>query len=88
MQRRDRLRAAPADGAVIAIAEGEPLPRVPRRGVHYFLREGSQPQGRDAARLGSQEPDAAPAARAQNKNRPKEEAQGTRISSQAFVSAS
>ena len=28
VQRRDRLTAAPADGAVIAIAEGEPLPRV------------------------------------------------------------
>ncbi|SRR5579883_778760 len=51
--RRDRLTAAPADGAVIAIAEGEPLPRVPPARSSERLHEGSKPQGRDAARLGS-----------------------------------
>ena len=53
VQRRDRLTAAPADGAVIAIAEGEPFRECPRRGVPKSLREGSKPQGRAAARLGS-----------------------------------
>jgi len=40
VQRRDRLRAAPADGAVIAIAEGEPLPRVPPARRSLFLARG------------------------------------------------
>jgi hypothetical protein len=59
VQRRDRLTAAPGNGAVIAIAEGEPLPECPRRGAPKLLREGSKPDGRDAKRLGSREPDAA-----------------------------
>jgi hypothetical protein len=88
VQRRDRLRAVPADGAVIAIAEGKPLPRVPPARRSLFLARGiaaARPRRRAArftrARCGASRTRT-------NKNPPKEEAQGTRISSQAFVSAS
>jgi hypothetical protein len=27
--------------------------RLPRRGVHYYVREGALPDGRDAVRLGA-----------------------------------
>ena len=41
--------AAPGNGAVIAIAAGEPLSRVPpARSTDNPLREGSTPHGRDA----------------------------------------
>jgi hypothetical protein len=40
VQRRDRLTAAPADGAVIAIAEGGPLPRVPPARCSETLARG------------------------------------------------
>ena len=36
-----------------------PFPECPRRGAPWFWREGSTPHGRDATRLGSQEPGAA-----------------------------
>jgi len=53
VQRRDRLRAAPADGAVIAIAEGEPLPRVPpaRRSLFLARRIAAARPRRRAARF-------------------------------------
>ena len=57
------VKRVPGNGAVIAtpayFMTAGPFPECPRRGAPKLLREGSKPDGRDAKRLGSQEPDAA-----------------------------
>ena len=70
LQLRDRSKMAPERGTVITTPpcnDGGPASESLRRATHYtldYLREGSKPAGRDAARLGQREPTAAIAARA------------------------
>jgi len=65
VQRRDRFnRGTRERGSDSDRQRRAPFPSAPGE-EHQSSREGSKPQGRDAARLGSREPAAALAARAQ-----------------------
>ena len=60
VQRRDRFNSGTRErGSDSGRRKASPFSECPRRGAPLFLREGSKPDGRDAARLGSQEPVAA-----------------------------
>src|SRR3954463_10550090 len=66
VQRRDRFNSGTRErGSDSDRRRRAPFPSAPGEELLKSLREGAKPDGRDAKRLGSREPGAAPAARAQ-----------------------